>query len=683
MSVISIAKPGNEKTVSGDPLLQPFQLKHLLLKNRIISTSHASMLDDGGMPLERYQLYHEEKAKGGLAMTMIGGSAMSSRDSSWGGGQLNLSSDAIVPHLTAMAERIHKHDCAIISQVSHLGRRATAFSSSWLPVVAPSRVRETRNRNFPREMDRYDIARIVTDYAKAARRCLEAGLDGIETVTGGHLIGQFLSPLTNRRTDEFGGNLRNRARFGLMVHEAIRKEVGDQFIVGIRLVIDEGGDGGLSAEECAEIAEIFQSEGTIDYFNSIYGRMDSDLLLSEHNMPGLFQKSAPFLKEVEAFRRTVKLPLIHAAGVRDVATARHAIRENIVDLIGMTRAHIADPQIVNKIMRGDEERIRPCVGASYCLYKKVHCVHNPSSGRETVLPHQLTKAENCRKVVVVGGGPAGLEAARVSAERGHHVVLFEAAAELGGQIRIAATPKQRRDLQGIVDWRVQEIERLGVDVRLNAYVDETDVLSEQPDVVIVATGGLPDLEFIEGGELCTSVWDILTNAVPAHEDILIFDGTGRQSAASCALELTTRGKKIHYSMLDEMLAFEMSYTDKSGFRKKFAELNIPRTVDVRLIKVERTDNGLQAYFQNELTGEITTRVASQVVVDNGTIPLADIFFALRENAANLGETHFELPEATDLAAARSGFEIHRIGDAIASRDIYSAIQDAFRLCSII
>lgn len=683
MNVMPMTDRTQATAVNRDPLLQPFQLKHLMLKNRIISTSHASMMDDGGMPLERYQRYHEEKAKGGIAMTMIGGSAMSSRDSSWGGGQLDLSSDTIIPHLTAMAERIHKHGCAIMSQVSHLGRRATAYSSTWLPVVAPSRIRETRNRNFPREMDEYDIRRIVTDYAESARRCRDAGLDGVETVTGGHLIGQFLSPLTNTRTDGFGGSMRNRARFGLMVHQAIRKAVGDDFLVGIRLVMDEGGDGGLSAEDCAEIAQLFEAEGHLDFFNSIYGRMDSDLLLSEHNMPGLFQKSAPFLKEVEAFHREVKLPLIHAAAVRDVATARHAIRENIVDLIGMTRAHIADPQIVNKIMRGEEDRIRPCVGASYCLYKKVHCVHNPSSGRETVLPHEITKAEVARKVVVIGGGPGGLEAARVCAERGHQVVLFEAASELGGQIRIATAAHERRNLLGIVDWRIEELQRLGVDMRLNSYVDETDVMVENPSAIVVATGGIPDTNFIEGGELCNSVWDILTASVPAADNVLIYDGTGRQAAASCALELVAKGKKLHYAMLDEMLAFEMSYTDKSGFRKKFAELSIPRTVDIRLIKVERDGNGLLASFRNELTGEITAHHANQIVVDNGTVPVDDIFSALRDQSSNFGETHFDVRSRDDIAHAttKDGFEIHRIGDAIASRDIYSAIQDAFRLCS--
>lgn len=373
---------------TSDPLLAPFRIKGLRLRNRIVSTSHASMLDEGGIPGERYQRYHEVKAQGGLAMTMVGGSAMASPDSSWGGGQLNLSSDRVIPPLRALAERIHRQGAAVMCQVSHLGRRATAYGAHWLPVLAPSRIRETRNRNFPKEMDHADIARIVADYAAAARRCAEAGLDGVETVTGGHLIGQFLSPRTNVRTDGYGGSLENRARFGLEVHRAIRAAVGPDCVVGIRFVIDEGVADGVSFADAVATARLFEREGGIDYINCIYGRMDSDLALTEDNMPGMFQRNAPFLDRVAQFRREIALPLIHAAGIRDVATARHVIREGIVDLVGMTRAHIADPNIVEKIVRGEEERIRPCVGASYCLYKKVNCIHNPASSRETALAHR-------------------------------------------------------------------------------------------------------------------------------------------------------------------------------------------------------------------------------------------------------------------------------------------------------
>ena len=402
-----------------------------------------------------------------------------------------------------------------MTQISHLGRRATGYGGNWLPVLAPSRIRETRNRNFPKEMDRADIDRIVADYAAAAVRAREGGMDGIETITGGHLIGQFLSPRTNRRTDAFGGSAANRARFGLMVHEALRKAVGDDMVVGIRFVIDEGVEGGSDFEDCLEIARLFEREGHVDFFNCIYGRMDTELALAEDNMPGMFQPSAPFLHQVALFRREVALPLIHAAGIRDVATARHAIRENIVDLVGMTRAHIADPAIVDKISRGEEERIRPCVGASYCLYRKVHCIHNPVSGRETTLRPRHRPAGTPRKVVVVGGGPAGLEAARVAAERGHSVVLIEAATKLGGQILVAACDTERRDLVGIVEWRARELERLKVDIRLNTYADPEMVQAEEPGVVLIATGGIPDVDWLEGADLCDTTWDLLTGAVPA------------------------------------------------------------------------------------------------------------------------------------------------------------------------
>lgn len=675
--------PASNKLAATDPLLTPFRLKGLTLRNRIISTSHASMLDDGGMPLERYQRYHEEKARGGLAMTMIGGSAMTSPDSSWGGGQLDLSGDRIIPHLQTLAERMHKHGAAVMCQVSHLGRRATAYAAQWMPVLAPSRIRETRNRNFPREMDRADIDRIIRDYVEAALRCKEGGLDGVETVTGGHLIGQFLSPRTNQRTDSFGGSVENRARFGLMVHEAIRKAVGDEFLVGIRFVIDEGVADGSDFEDCLALGALFEKAGHLDFFNCIYGRMDTDLALAEDNMPGLFQKNAPYIASVAAFRQTTKLPVIHAGGIRDVATARHVIRDGIVDLVGMTRAHIADPHLVNKLIRQEEAQIRPCVGASYCLYKKVNCVHNPASGRETKLDHVLEKAAQALKVVVVGGGPGGMEAARVSAERGHGVVLFEAGAKLGGQLLVATAAGTRRDLIGIVDWRVSELARLGVDVRTSTYAEEGAILAEKPDVVIIATGGIPDLDWLEGADLCDSVWDLLTGSTAAKDDILIYDGTGRQAAGSLALDLAREGKAVNIVTPDDALAVEMSYIDKSGFRKSIAELGIRAMTDLRLVKVVRQNNQLLTTFRHELTGAESSVSAMQVVIEHGTMPVDDVFDALRAHSVNDGKTDLALwsGEAPRIAPGAGGFQLHRIGDAIASRDIYSAIYDAYRLCS--
>ena len=668
-----------------DPLLQPFRLKHLVLKNRIVSTSHASMLDDNGLPLERYQSYHEEKAKGGIAMTMIGGSAMTSADSSWGGGQLDLSNDRIIPHLQQLSERIHRHGAAVMTQVSHLGRRATAYSGNWLPALAPSRIRETRNRNFPKEMDLADIERVIREYAEAAVRAMEGGLDGVQTLTGGHLIGQFLSPLTNCRIDAFGGSTENRARFGIMVHEAIRKAVGDQAVVGIRFIINEATEGGLSFEESVKMAELLQSEGTLDYFDAIFGRMDTDLALSEHNMPGLFQKSAPYLAEVARFRACTTLPLIHAGGIRDVATARHAVRENVVDLVGMTRAHIADPYIVSKIERGEEDRIRPCVGASHCLYKKAHCIHNPASAHETVWPHIIEPAETRKKVVVVGGGPGGLEAARVSAERGHDVVLMEAAPRLGGQLLIATAASDRKDLMSIVTWRESELARLGVDMRTNTYADSPAVLAKNPDVVIVATGGIPDTEWLEGAELCDTVWDVLSGQVPVMQDILVYDGTGRQAAPSCALDLARKGMKVSIATPDEALAVEMPYQDKTGFRKLAAELEIETRVEVRLAKVIRQGDGLLATFRHELTGRESTHVALQVIIENGTVPMEEIYLDLKGQSKNLGVTDLRyITGQTREVEERNpdgGFILHRIGDAVASRDVYSAIYEAYRLCS--
>ncbi len=328
---------------ASDPLLTPFRLKHLTFRNRIMSTSHACGLAEDGMPADRYQSYHEAKARGGIALTMFGGSSNVSPDSQWNFPQINLHDERVVLHFRRFAERIHAHGALLICQVSHVGGRGEPYAGARLAPIGPSAVRETLHRAFAREMDEHDIARVVADYAEAAARCKEGGLDGMETLTGAHLIGQFLSPATNRRRDRFGGSVENRCRFGLMVHDAIRKRVGDDFVVGIRFVVDEAGEGRLDFDECLEIARIFEAAGTIDFFNAIYGRMDTQLKLAVDCMPGMASPMAPFLALAGAFKQAVRLPVFHATRITELATARHAIREGLLDMVAMTRAQIADP----------------------------------------------------------------------------------------------------------------------------------------------------------------------------------------------------------------------------------------------------------------------------------------------------------------------------------------------------
>ena len=478
--------------MSNDPLLQPYQLKHLTLKNRIMTTSHEPAYPEDGMPKARYRAYHAMRAKAGVALTMTAGSATVSRDSPPVFNNILAYKDEVVRWMGELANECHEHGCAVMIQLTHLGRRTGWNKGDWLPSLAPSHLREPAHRAFPKKMEDFDIDRIVSDYADAAERMQAAGLDGIELQAYGHLIDQFWSPLTNEMAAPFGGNLADRLRFGFMVLDAIRARVGTDFIVGVRYTADEAVDGGITESEGLEIARRLRDCGQVDFLNVIRGQIHTDPAMTDV-IPVQGMKSAPHLDFAGRVRAEAGMPTFHAARIPDVATARHAISARLLDMVGMTRAHMADPMIVQKVTEGRENDIRPCVGATYCLDRiyqagEALCIHNPATGRELSMPHVIAIAETRKRAVIIGAGPGGLEAARVAAERGHDVTVFEAAPDPGGQIRLTAQSSRRAEMIGIVDWRMAQCAARDVVFHFNRFAEAEDVISLDPDVVVIATG---------------------------------------------------------------------------------------------------------------------------------------------------------------------------------------------------
>src|SRR5208282_1807081 len=442
------------RRMANDPLLQPFQLRGLTLRNRLMSTAHEPAYTDDGMPKARYRLYHAEKARGGIALTMIGGSSVVAPDSPQAFGNILLYKDECVRWLKELADDVHDKGAAVMIQITHLGRRTSWSKDDWLPVIAPSHVREPAHRAFPKAMEDWDIARVIAAYADAAERAKAGGLDGVEFECYGHLIDQFWSPATNKRADDYGGSIENRLRFGMAVFAAVRQRVGPDFLMGARLVCDEDWERGLSREEGMAIALRLTRSGLIDFLNVIRGHIDSDEALSRV-IPGMGERSAPHLDFAGEVRAEMRLPTFHAARIQDVATARHAIASGKLDMVGMTRAHLADPHIALKVAEGREAEIRPCVGMGYCIDSiyagQAVCIHNAATGREETIPHVVSRSQGPKKKVVVV--VAGAE----------------------------------------------------------------DVLALDPDVVVVATGGAPNVEFLDfGDELATTSWDLLAGLARPH-----------------------------------------------------------------------------------------------------------------------------------------------------------------------
>jgi len=674
-----------------DPLLESFQLKHLHLKNRIITTSHEPAYNDDGFPKDRYIAYHLERAKGGIAMTMTAGSAVVSKDSPPSFDNIHAYKDEVVPWIKKLTDTIHDHDCKIMIQLTHLGRRTSWSKGDWLPSLSSGKHREPAHKAFPKVMESWDIERIIKEYGDAAERMKEGGMDGVELEGQGHLIGQFLSPLTNELSTEYGGSLENRLRFTIDVLSDIRKKVGQDFIIGIRCVFDEVEEGGITKSEGLKIAKILSDSGLVDYLNVNKGRIHTDPILTKH-IPIQGMKSAPHLEFAGEIKKEIQLPIFHASKISDVATARYAISNGLVDMIGMTRGHLADPHIVTKIKEKREEDIRPCVGATYCLDRiyqgeEALCIHNAATGRELKFPNIISPSTVKKKVVVVGAGPAGLEAARIAGERGHEVIVFEAAPDPGGQIRLCAKSERRKDMLGIIDWRMQQCAKKNVKFNFNVVAESQDVLDEKPHTIIIATGGMPNLELFETKKDLENVytsWDIISGDIKLSDNILIYDEAGDHTGMQSAEIAIKEGSTVEFMTPDRLISSEIMGMNLTPYLKNLQDKKITYSIAKRLLDVSIKGNKLNALIGSDYDENFKYNSSyDQVFLNYGIKPLDELYYSLVPFSKNKGEVDYNKfingEEQNIIKSDNNKFNLFRIGDAVSSRNIHAAIYDALRL----
>ena len=673
---------------SDDPLLQPYTLRHLEIRNRVFSSAHEPAYSEDGMPKDRYRDYHVEKARGGVGLTMTAGSAVVAEDSPPAFGNLHAYDDAIVPWIRRLTDGVHEHGAACMIQITHLGRRTSWNHDDWLPVLSASPVREPAHRTTPKIAEDWDIERIIDKYADAAERMQAGGMDGIEIEASGHLFDQFLSPLTNQREDAWGGDDERLMNFPTAVLEAIRERVGAGFIVGVRMAIDEVLPGGIETPRGLQVLGVWERAGLVDFVNVIRGHIETDAALSEV-IPIHGMASAPHLDFAGMVRQHTDLTVMHAAKIDDVATARHSIREGKLDLVGMTRAQLADPHIVRKIIEGREDQIRPCVGATYCLDRiyeagEALCIHNAATSREAEMPHDIEPALAQRRIVIIGAGPAGLEAARVAGERGHDVIVLEAMPWPGGQLNLATRNPRRRDLAGIVDWRVAECARLGVDLRCDTYADAAAVLALEAEVVIVATGGQPrTFETEAGNQRVVTSWDVLGGNATPEGDVLFFDDNGTHSAMSAAEMIARSGASLEIVTPERMFAVEVGGLNHVAYARAFNETDTRITLHQRVRSVRPEAGRLCVEIGSDHSDHRTVRQVDWVVTDTGLDALAELYFELRPSSSNGGAVDYgALMEGRTQSLVRQPegtFQLFRIGDAVSSRNVHAAVYDALRL----
>jgi mycofactocin system FadH/OYE family oxidoreductase 2 len=585
-------------------LFSPLRIGKVTVPNRISFSAHLTNLAEDNLPSERYMYYLAERAKGGAGLIITEEQSVHPTDHAYEK-LVDAYKPEAVPGYRKICRAVHEYETRIFAQLNHNGAQGDG-SYSRLPVLAPSPVPDFMFREVPKEMEIEDIKEITESFCKAAIHVRDSGFDGIELQIGhSSLMRQFLSPLTNLRTDEYGGSLENRMRFPLEVIAAVRKTIGPDYTLGIRLCADEMVQGGLTLDNVKEMAQRFEASQNINFIDLSLATFYNLYLVgaSMHTPLGYTIPLAAGIKSV------VKLPVFCTGRINDPVMAERVLANGQADMIGMVRAQICDPEMANKAKEGRLEEIRYCVADNQGCYgrvglnKNIGCIQNPNIGLEKTQGAGTFKPASVKKkVLIIGGGPAGLRAAEATARRGHKVTLYEKADSLGGQVNIAALGVGREELKSVIRNSENQLKRLPVEIVLNKEVTLEFVLKQEPDAIIVATGALPKPCTLPGagGPNIFSVWQVLTGEGKAGKKVLFIDNDGHHQATATIEFLVDHGSKVHIVTNASTIGSELGPSQDSYLtHQRLAQKGVTFTPDFAVTEIQGTAVKGLNYYNNE------------------------------------------------------------------------------------
>lgn len=638
-------------------LWEPFSIGDLRLRNRVFVSAHTTNFGRGNMPTKRHVAYHRARAAGGVGLIITEGIRVhptsSARDSSLAGW-----SDDVIPHFRALVDAVHAEGSALFAQVLHLGRQAPgghSRSAAW----APSPIPWATGANVPHTMGKADLLTVTATFASAAQRLRRAGFDGLEVHLGhGHLLQQFLSPATNTRDDAYGGTLDGRLRLIREVLTAIYAAV-PRWPVGIRISASEFLPGGLDVDDMMEVVERLSAEFPLAFLHVSHSAYTEGFTLATQ-MADMSFPTAPFRELPARFKSAFPLlPVFAVCRIDDVATAASLLAQGAADLVGMTRAHIADPALLTKARDGRLDEIRPCVACNQGCIGRIEqnlplsCVVNPEVGFEAEWEawRSSTASQRGKRVLVVGGGVSGLQAALTLASAGAKVLLAESSHTLGGQMALITTATNRHLWQRLLDYLVHAVITSGVEVRLDWMVDVTDIRSGRFDAVLLATGSIAHVRSVEG--VTTVSAEQAIRGEVENGPVAVYDETGDWVAAAAVETLISRGHQVHLITPVAGVAWNITTYSRVALFKRYGEAG----VQIHPLRCPVSHNGKALVLQDTMTGDRHAVTGVRTLVHAGPRLARDDLFRALEDDIN------------SPAAAL-------VGDAYAPRSALDAIFDA-------